>query len=81
MKTSGVYAIKNGLKLYIGFSKDIQKRIRSHESALKANKHKNMFLQNDYNENNKNFEYIILEETEDKKREGEIMNVMFKEGR
>lgn len=47
----GVYSIRciSSGKIYIGSSKDIKKRARQHEAALKMGKHANKKLQLDYN--------------------------------
>lgn len=48
---SGVYAIKNktNKKIYIGQSENLYMRYQSHKSALKAGRHPNREMQNDYN--------------------------------
>lgn len=49
----GIYKIQNNIsgKLYIGSSKNIQKRLRSHKSMLRCNNHHSQHLQNSYNKN------------------------------
>lgn len=61
---SGIYTITNKInsKIYVGYAKDITTRIYQHKGALKANRHKNLHLQNAYNQYGKeNFIYEILE--------------------
>lgn len=55
MKTCGLYKITNTLnnKCYIGQSVNINKRLNSHKSYLKDNKHPNKYLQSVYNLDNK----------------------------
>lgn len=50
MKT-GIYAIINTCnnKIYIGQSKNIKNRINRHKSELKHNKHRNLYLQREFN--------------------------------
>lgn len=67
MRFSGIYAIRNlaDNKKYIGSSNDIYGRLKTHERNLKHNKHKNIELQCDYNDNKDNFVFetiIICEE-------------------
>lgn len=65
---SGIYYIRNSQtnKLYIGSSKDIDKRFRQHKNALKNGKHINIHLQRAYNlYGESSFEYGIMEETSD----------------
>ena len=47
----GIYRITNKInkKSYIGLSKDIEKRLKNHKTALKNNRHRNIHLQNSYN--------------------------------
>ena len=47
MKTSGIYVIINTInnKKYIGSSKNIEQRKRSHFHRLRHNKHENDYLQ------------------------------------
>lgn len=62
----GVYRIKNIVnnKIYIGSSKDIEKRWKRHRYELKNNKHHSPTLQRDWNEYGKdNFIFSILETT------------------
>lgn len=69
-KFSGIYYIKNltSNKYYIGSSSNIRKRLRTHLSNLKFNKHQNTNLQEDFNKIGQNsFECspIIYCETKD----------------
>lgn len=50
-KECGVYAIVNvaNKRAYIGSSKNMRTRVRQHMSSLRANKHSNTLLQNDFN--------------------------------
>lgn len=62
---SGVYQIRNVInnKIYIGSSKNIYKRWKTHISRLKYNKHCNSYLQSAWNKYGEdNFEFSILEE-------------------
>ena len=65
----GIYKIVNIVnnKIYIGASKDIERRWREHKCELKSNRHCNQKLQNDYNIYGEDkFAYEIIEEcTED----------------
>ena len=47
----GIYCIQNKKsgKLYIGSSKNIEKRIRGHKNSLRLNRHYNIYLQRAYN--------------------------------
>ena len=47
----GVYKILNTIngKFYIGSSIDVCKRVRKHIGLLRGNRHKNPYLQNDWN--------------------------------
>ena len=61
---SGIYAIRNSLngKMYIGSSKNIKSRWKSHKSDLRRGIHINIYLQNAWNKNGKEcFDFIILE--------------------
>ena len=64
----GVYQIKNkenGL-IYIGSSKNIKRRWKTHTDGLKKGNHDNMFLQKDWNKYGEDaFEFSILEECEE----------------
>jgi len=53
---SGIYSITNIInkKIYIGSSKNIDKRIRKHFGDLRNNKHANSHLQNAYNKYGRN---------------------------
>ena len=64
MDKCGVYQIRNIInnQIYIGSSKNIQKRWKQHIKALCENKHDNIFLQNDWNNYGEDcFEFTILE--------------------
>ena len=64
----GVYQITNNenLKIYIGSSKQIEKRWKAHIRELNNNKHSNKFLQEDWNKyGEKSFKFEILEETDE----------------
>lgn len=64
---SGIYEIKNKIngKMYIGQSRNINKRRSYHLWKLRSNNHFNPLLQNSFNKYGEhNFEFIILEECE-----------------
>lgn len=64
MKKSGIYEIINTVngKKYVGSSYDVKKRIQTHQSRLRTNKHINKHLQNAYNKYGvENFEFNIVE--------------------
>lgn len=64
-KVCGIYKITNikNNKIYIGSSKNILQRWRNHIKELESNKHKNIYLQNDWNEFKKeNFIFEVLKE-------------------
>lgn len=71
MKKCGVYKItniKNG-KIYIGSSNNILQRWKNHIRELEQNKHKNMFLQADWNQYKEvDFTFEILQECSDEER-------------
>ena len=63
----GIYTITNLIdgKLYVGYSKNIHKRINKHRCILKLNKHENQHLQNAYNlDGVENFKFELLVECE-----------------
>ncbi len=65
---SGIYYIRNvqNDKMYIGSSKDVEKRIHQHQNALKNGKHINVHLQRAYElYGAEAFDYGILEQTEE----------------
>lgn len=60
----GVYMIKNlvNQKFYVGSSKNIRRRIQEHKTKLRANKHRNLKLQNAWNKyEEKNFIFEVIE--------------------
>lgn len=64
-KVSGIYKITNvkNNKIYIGSSKHILQRWKNHIRELNENKHKNFYLQNDWNEYGKDcFIFEIVEQ-------------------
>ena len=63
----GIYTITNLIdgKIYVGYSKNIHKRINKHRCILKLNKHENQHLQNAYNlDGVENFKFELLVECE-----------------
>ena len=63
----GIYTITNLIdgKFYVGYSKNIHKRINKHRCILKLNKHENQHLQNAYNlDGVENFKFELLVECE-----------------
>lgn len=81
-KLSGIYKIKNKInnRVYIGSCKCFQVRFYQHEISLLKNKHKNKFLQADFNKCGENaFIFEVLEVVEGNKldrakREKEYIN-------
>ena len=78
-KIIGVYKISNNLcpegKYYIGYSCDIHKRWRTHQSTLKTYKHCNIRMQRAYEKYGSDcFDYEILQEceTEEEAQECEL---------
>lgn len=66
----GIYHIKNLInnKVYIGSSKNIENRFKTHIRLLNSNKHINCKLQEDWNiYKESNFEFSLLEECEENK--------------
>ena len=66
---SGIYMIRNIInnKVYIGQSSDLKDRLAHHKSSLRHNRHYSSYLQNAWNKyGEENFEFIILEECEEK---------------
>ena len=63
-KTSGIYKITNDRtgETYIGQSKNIERRIKSHENELRQGTHHNRGMQADYL-NGDTFTYTVLEQT------------------
>lgn len=67
-KIIGVYLIRNVVtqQVYVGSSVDVKKRIRAHRVELNKNKHKNPFLQKDWNETDRSlFDFSIQEVCEE----------------
>lgn len=77
--TCGIYQIKNVIdgKTYVGYSKNIERRLKKHFSNLSKDSHDNQYLQNAWNKyGEKNFESSILEEVDSlllKEREKEYI--------
>jgi group I intron endonuclease len=68
MHNIGIYTIYCSLnnKYYVGYSKNLKKRIGQHKLRLKKNIHQNIFLQRAYNKYGKDaFEFDILENCEE----------------
>lgn len=67
---SGVYMITNmdSLKSYIGFSKDIKRRVRDHFGLLRLGEHYTKQMQQDWNKGDQ-FTAKVLELTTNQKRE------------
>lgn len=62
-KICGIYCIKNLInnKVYIGKSKNISERFKSHLYALKSDTHPNTHLQKSFNKHGEcNFDFIVL---------------------
>jgi len=62
---TGIYGIKNTLnnKIYIGQSKNINKRWKTHIRQLRKNRHYNKHLLSSFNNNGEgSFEFLVLEE-------------------
>ena len=72
LKESGGYMIKNGKKIYIGFSKDIRTAINSHFRNLKSGNHICSRLQDDYN-TGENFSSYVLVLTENRKEKDRLI--------
>lgn len=58
---SGVYVILNlsNCKCYIGSSRNIERRLKEHETQLRKGIHKVVEMQADYNENNRFIAYVL----------------------
>lgn len=64
-KISGIYAIHNTYhnRFYIGSSKDVNRRIKTHKKDLEKGSHDSRFLQKDYDEIGKEyFNFNLIEE-------------------
>lgn len=63
-KISGIYGIKNNLKnrIYIGSSKNIERRIKTHKQHLEKGCHNCRLMQKHYDENKEAFEFFIVED-------------------
>ena len=64
MKKSGIYKITNLVnnKIYVGLSKNLDKRWKTHSNELRKNKHYNTYLQSSWNKyKEENFKFDILE--------------------
>lgn len=62
-KSIGIYYIVNNLngKYYIGSSKHIERRFRTHKSMLSNNKHPSPYLQRSWNKHGKdNFSFVVI---------------------
>ena len=60
---TGIYMLQINKHVYIGSSNHIKRRLRSHKTRMKNNKHDNKYLQHAYNKY-KMCNYCILEETD-----------------
>lgn len=63
--TIGIYGIRNKVdaKMYVGSSRNIEKRLQTHYNNLKKGTHWNKHLQNSWNKYGEdNFETVIIEE-------------------
>lgn len=70
MKISGIYKILNTItnKVYIGSAVDCNRRFIEHRKNLKANDHRNSYLQNAYNKYGLDaFQFIVIEACETSK--------------
>ena len=68
MEKSGIYIITNLInnKKYVGSSKNVKVRIRTHKNLLSLNKHSNKYMQAAYNKVGKmSFSYTVVEFTTD----------------
>ncbi|MHA1215696.1 MAG: GIY-YIG nuclease family protein [Candidatus Hodarchaeales archaeon] len=74
---AGIYCIENIInkKIYIGQSKNVEKRLKEHKTLLRTNKHHNSHLQHSYNKyGEENFSFCILEKTDDLESLNELEN-------
>lgn len=65
---SGIYTITNKLngKIYVGYAKNIQKRLNQHKNLLLRSVHQNKHLQGSFNKYGiHNFDFELLEECEE----------------
>lgn len=78
---SGVYIILNlrNYKCYIGSSKNIKKRLKEHETALKNGQHKTKEMQKDYNDGCDFLAYPLSEVQLSKKKCGVDKNLRYYE--
>ena len=84
----GIYCLKNERsgKIYIGSSKNINRRIDQHIAALKAGRHENAEMQADYNNGDRFLASVVTRAVCDHKaelftKEAETINRMKREGR
>lgn len=70
-RASGVYSITNisNNKRYIGYSKDMHRRLNEHQLGLTYHKHYCSSLQEDWNTQKDKFIFEVIEITDDKSRE------------
>ncbi len=73
---SGIYKITNKLngRVYVGSAKKFKDRLDSHRYCLRNNKHRNRFLQADYNKcGSESFLFKIIELTDGKSKEERLL--------
>lgn len=69
LNVSGIYTVTNSIngKMYIGYGKNVRKRLKWHSCLLTNNKHPNDRLQKSFNKYGKeNFKFELLVECEEK---------------
>lgn len=66
--TSGLYLLRVGESLYVGCSKNIEKRIERHLSDLRCDSHHNKSLQESYCKNKKATWFVLKEENNEQER-------------